>query len=73
MTEKMSEIHRKEIVLRAKEIVQREAEAVRALASQLDDDLADVLSLLFNCEGHVLVTGAGTSRAIAQRLAHLLS
>jgi len=73
LTEKMTEIPRKEIVLRAKEIVQREAKAVRALATQLDDDLADVLSLLLNCKGHVLVTGAGTSRAIAQRLAHLLS
>ena len=69
----MTEIPREAIALRAKEIVQREAEAVRALAAQLDDSLADVLSLMLNCEGHVLVTGAGTSRAIAQRLAHLLS
>ena len=69
----MTKIPRGEIVLRAEEIVLREAEAVRALATQLDDSLADVLSLMLNCEGHVLVTGAGTSRAIAQRLAHLLS
>jgi D-arabinose 5-phosphate isomerase GutQ len=53
--------------------VEREAEAVRALAGQLDYGVADVISLLLNCRGHVLVTGAGTSRAIAQRLAHLLS
>ena len=69
----MSEIPREETVLKAKQIVLREAEAVRAFAAQLDDSLADVLSLMLNCEGHVLVTGAGTSRAIAQRLAHLLS
>ncbi|NIV31442.1 MAG: SIS domain-containing protein [Anaerolineae bacterium] len=69
----MTGIPREEAVLRAKQIVQREAEAVRAFAAQLDDSLADVLSLMLNCEGHVLVTGAGTSRAIAQRLAHLLS
>jgi len=69
----MTGIPREETVLRAKEIVLREAEAVRALAAQLDESLADVLSLMLNCEGHVLVTGAGTSRAIAQRLAHLLS
>ena len=62
-----------EIVARAGEIIRREAEAVSALAAQFDDSLADVVSLLLNCEGHVLVTGAGTSRAIAQRLAHLLS
>jgi arabinose-5-phosphate isomerase len=69
----MTEIPSGEIALRAKEIVQCEAEAISALAAQFDDSLADVLSLLLNCEGHVLVTGAGTSRAIAQRLAHLLS
>jgi arabinose-5-phosphate isomerase len=69
----MTEIPREETVLKAKGIVQREAEAVNALASQLDSSLADVLSLMLDCQGHVLVTGAGTSRAIAQRLAHLLS
>jgi D-arabinose 5-phosphate isomerase GutQ len=69
----VTEIPREETVLRAKEIVLREADAVRALAGQLDDSLAGVVSLLLNCRGHVLVTGAGTSRAIAQRLAHLLS
>jgi arabinose-5-phosphate isomerase len=69
----MTGIPRQEMVLRAKEIVQREAEAVHAFAAQLDDSLADVLSMMLGCQGHVLVTGAGTSRAIAQRMAHLLS
>ncbi|MGD9146668.1 MAG: SIS domain-containing protein [Anaerolineae bacterium] len=69
----MSDLSTVEMITRAREIVQREAEAVRALAGQFDDSLADVVSLLLNCRGHVLVTGAGTSRAIAQRLAHLLS
>jgi arabinose-5-phosphate isomerase len=62
-----------EMIGRAKELVQREAGAVSALAGQFDDSLGDVISLLLSCRGHVLVTGAGTSRAIAQRLAHLLS
>jgi D-arabinose 5-phosphate isomerase GutQ len=69
----MSEASRAEMITRAKEVVRREAEAVSALAAQFDDNLADIVSLLLNCEGHVLVTGAGTSRAMAQRLAHLLS
>ena len=62
----MTEISKVEVVARAKEIVRREAEAVRALAAQFDDSLMDVVSLLLECRGHVLVTGAGTSRAIAQ-------
>ena len=69
----MAEASKAEMIIRAKEIVRREAEAVGALAAQFDDSLADVVSLLLDCEGHVLVTGAGTSRAMAQRLAHLLS
>jgi arabinose-5-phosphate isomerase len=69
----MTEVSTVEIIARAKEVVRREAEAVSALAAQFDGSLPDVVSLLLNCKGHVLVTGAGTSRAIAQRLAHLLS
>lgn len=69
----MSEIDRASIVARARAVVEQEAEAVRALADQLDERVADVVSLLLECRGHVLVTGAGTSRAIAQRQAHLLS
>lgn len=62
------------LVARAQEVVSREAAAVAALSAQMAEaGLAEVLSLLLACEGHVLVTGAGTSHAMAQRLAHLLS
>ena len=61
------------LVIRAKAIVTREAQAVQRLADQLTDDLADIVSLLLHCRGHILVTGAGTSHAVAQRFAHLLS
>jgi arabinose-5-phosphate isomerase len=69
----MTKVSKAEAVARAKEIVQREAEAVSALATQLNESLADVVSLLFTCQGHVLTAGMGTSHAMAQRLAHLLS
>lgn len=61
------------MIARAREVIDREAQGVRALAGQIDESLAKVVDLLFNCRGHVLVTGAGTSHAMAQRLAHLLS
>ena len=64
---------RRALVARAREIVGLEAAAVGALMDQFDDNLAEIANLLLGCRGHVLVTGAGTSRAIAQRLAHLLS
>ena len=61
------------LVARAREVLEREAEGVRALIAQMDERLVEVVDLLYHCRGHVLVTGAGTSHAMAQRLAHLLS
>lgn len=57
----------------ARRVVAREAQAVAALAEQLGEGLAQVARLLADCEGHILVTGAGTSAAVARRFAHLLS
>ena len=62
-----------DLIARAREVIDREAQGVRALAGQMDESLAEIVDLLYNCRGHVLVTGAGTSHAMAQRLAHLLS
>ena len=66
-------ISTKDLMTRARDIVVREAQAVRALADQFDESLTGILDLMLNCQGHVLVTGAGTSHAMAQRFAHLLS
>ena len=62
-----------DLVAKAKAVVEREALAVRELLDQFDDSLESLIDLMLNCKGHVLVTGAGTSRAVAERLAHLLS
>ena len=61
------------LLARAREVVAREAQGVAALAAQLDEHLLGVVDLLYACQGHVLVAGAGTSHAVAQRFAHLLS
>ena len=61
------------MIARAREVIDREAQGVRALAGQMDESLVDIVDLLYNCQGHVLVIGAGASHAVAQRLAHLLS
>jgi D-arabinose 5-phosphate isomerase GutQ len=61
------------LVARARDVVEREAQAVQALVDQFDESLAGVIDLMLDCQGHVLVTGAGTSHAMAQRFAHLLS
>lgn len=69
----MSEISEAWLRSRAQAVITRDAEAIAALASGVDARWLQVVNLLLACEGHVLVTGAGTSHAVAQRLAHLLS
>lgn len=61
------------LLQRAREIVCREAAAVASVAEQLDENLLAAVSLLLARRGHVLTLGAGTSRAVAVRFAHLLS
>lgn len=69
----MTTLSREAIVAKAKEVVAREAKAVAGLQDQCGRTIVDVAEMIFECQGHVLVAGAGTSRAIAQRFAHLLA
>jgi D-arabinose 5-phosphate isomerase GutQ len=69
----MTDTPQVDMLTRARAIVEREAQAVGALVDQFDADLEGTVDLMLNCEGHILVTGAGTSRAVAERFAHLLS
>lgn len=62
-----------ELVSRARQVLEREAQGIAELASQMDESLTGIVDALLGCRGHVLVTGAGTSHAMAQRFAHLLS
>jgi len=55
------------------EVVRREGAAVTALADALPDAFAAAVRRLLGCQGHVIVSGAGTSHAVALRFAHLLS
>jgi len=54
-------------------VVEREAAAVASLAGQLDESFPAVVRTLLACQGKVLVSGSGTSHAVALRFAHLLS
>jgi arabinose-5-phosphate isomerase len=55
------------------EVIAREAAAVASVADQLDETFERVVRTLLTCEGKVLVSGSGTSHAVALRFAHLLS
>jgi D-arabinose 5-phosphate isomerase GutQ len=58
---------------RAKRVLADEAEAIKSCIQQINNSIEDIADLILSCSGHVLVTGAGTSRAVAQRLAHLMA
>ena len=61
-----------ELLTLARTQIQREADAVAAIAAQIDDNLIAVAQHLLGCAGHVLVAGSGTSHATALRMAHLM-
>jgi D-arabinose 5-phosphate isomerase GutQ len=54
-------------------VIEREAAAVASLAGQLDESFPAAVRTLLACQGKVLVSGSGTSHAVALRFAHLLS
>jgi len=62
-----------EILNLARSVIQREIDGIATLMDQMDDSFVEVVEKMLDCEGHVLVTGAGTSNPVAARLAHLLS
>jgi len=69
----MAKLTPQEMLARAGEVVDCEARAVASLKAQFTTKLATVAQMLLECPGHVLIAGAGTSRAVAQRFAHLLA
>ncbi len=59
---------------KARGIIQIETDALLRVKEQLNgDSLAHITKLIMDCPGHILITGAGTSRAVAVRFAHLLA
>jgi arabinose-5-phosphate isomerase len=52
--------------------VAREAAVLAQVALALDQGASAAVDVILATQGHVLVGGAGTSKAIAQRFAHLL-
>jgi arabinose-5-phosphate isomerase len=55
------------------DVIERESAAVASLAGQLEESFERTVQILLECQGKVLVSGSGTSHAVALRFAHLLS
>ncbi len=54
-------------------VIETESRAVASLMNQIKPSILKAIQLMFNCQGHVIVSGSGTSHAVALRFAHLLS
>jgi arabinose-5-phosphate isomerase len=61
------------LIALARSVIEADAKAVHAALEAVDEEFIQVARLLGCVEGKVLVTGCGTSGAIAARAAHMLS
>ncbi|MGU7771526.1 arabinose 5-phosphate isomerase KdsD [Burkholderia sp. MR1-5-21] len=57
----------------ARDVLDIEADAVRALRDQLDGDFVEAVALLLGCSGRVVVSGIGKSGHIARKIAATLA
>jgi arabinose-5-phosphate isomerase len=53
----------------ARNVLDIEADAVRALQHQLDDDFVEAIDFILSCRGRVVVSGIGKSGHVARKLA----
>ena len=69
----MMNIHEPELRKLALAVIQVEAQAVEALAGQINEHFVAACKLMFNCKGRVVVTGMGKSGHIAGKIAATLA
>lgn len=62
-----------DILAVARERLYAGADAVRALATSIDDDFVCAASMILACKGKLFIGGSGTSGTVARRMAHILS
>ena len=69
----MKRYSKKILLKKAQSVLEQEGNAVLQLSRQVSEVVMEIAEFMLNCKGHILVTGAGTSRAVSQRFAHLLA
>jgi len=56
----------------AKKALHAEADVLHQLASQIGETFIQGAAMLAGCQGHIIVSGVGTTGMVARRFAHLL-
>ncbi|HPE40351.1 MAG TPA: KpsF/GutQ family sugar-phosphate isomerase [Bacteroidales bacterium] len=58
----------KDMIARAKQVLQEEADAIIRLKSLINDDFGKSLEVILNAKGRIIVTGIGKSAIIGQKI-----
>lgn len=61
------------VINRAKEVLELESQAVRALKSRIDKNFVKALEIVFNTQGRVVVSGMGKTGIIAEKFSATLA
>jgi len=69
----MTNMSSEQMLAKARQVIESEAKALCNFENQLTEEIAGIVEMILNCKGHVLIAGAGTCWAIAERFAHLLA
>ena len=61
------------LIDKARDVILKEAEAVRLMADHLDGNFERSIELLYNCKGRVIISGIGKSGQVGRKMAATLS
>ncbi|MEE8417644.1 MAG: KpsF/GutQ family sugar-phosphate isomerase [candidate division Zixibacteria bacterium] len=61
------------LIDKAREVILKEAEALKDMADRLDDSFAKAVNLIFKAKGRVIIAGIGKSGQVAKKIAATLS
>jgi len=67
------DLNTSEIIQSARKTIQIEAEAINQLLTSIDHQFADVITLLLNIKGRIIITGVGKSANVAVKIVATLN
>ncbi|MBK8807584.1 MAG: KpsF/GutQ family sugar-phosphate isomerase [Bacteroidales bacterium] len=63
----------KQIIENAKIVINEEADSIKKLADYIDEQFAQIVELIYNCQGRVVITGIGKSAIIGNKIVATLN
>ena len=67
------EISQKNLVGLALQVIDKEAQAVNNLKNYIDDEFVEIVNLIYNSKGRLIITGIGKSAIIGQKIVATLN